>query len=223
MSYKRDKIYINALLEAQQLSIKAQEITATNIIKLYASCKRYKSITEISSTNSTINDDENISQKDDDDILQIDHDDNMSRKDDDDILQIDHNDNMSRKDDDDISRKDDNISRKDDDISRKDDDDISQLTQPLTAEDDYEILPYEAETFVKTCVFCLCNGHWAKNCSLIPNRFKSNCFRCWKTNHFTKNCTLKSMVKPPWMSDSDFFIFEKQIYAKVFFYLLIYF
>jgi hypothetical protein len=148
---------------------------------------RYKSISEISSTDSTINDDDNVSRKDNDNMSQIDHDNNMS--------QIDHDDNISR------------------------------LTQPLT-EDDYEISPYKTKTILKTCVFCLCYGHWAKNCNLIPNSFKLNCFRCWETNHFTKNCTFKSTVKPPWMSDSDFLIFEKQIYerrTKVFFYLLIYY
>jgi hypothetical protein len=66
-------------------------------------------------------------------------------------------------------------------------------------------------TTVKSCVFCIQYGHWAKDCPLIPNKYRDCCFRCWRFGHYTKDCPYKLASKAPWMSEREHFFFETEI------------
>ena len=81
-------------------------------------------------------------------------------------------------------------------------------------------------TTVKSCVFCIQYGHWTKDCSLIPNKYRDCYFRYWCFGHYTKDCSYKLASKAPWMSDQEHFFFETKIINRkkrgyVFFYLCI--
>jgi len=63
-------------------------------------------------------------------------------------------------------------------------------------------------TTVKSCIFCIQYGHWAKDCPLIPNKYRDCCFRCWRFGHYTKDCSYKLASKAPWMSDREHFFLK---------------
>jgi hypothetical protein len=69
-------------------------------------------------------------------------------------------------------------------------------------------------TTVKSCIFCIRYGHWAKDCPLIPNKYRDCCFRCWLFGHYTKDCPYKLASKAPWMSEREHFFFETEIINK---------